>query len=74
MNEYKGHQLSNIERAKEKAREQFLKVMSMREEILTAFIAKYGCEPDQVEIVEQRFKHETTWSVRKKPSLIESVN
>lgn len=42
-------------------------VMAQREEILTAFIAKYGFEPDEIEQCEQRMDDGTTrYFVRKR--------
>jgi len=42
-------------------------VMAQREEILEAFVAKYGADPEQVEQVEQRMGDGSIrWSVRLK--------
>lgn len=43
-------------------------IFSQREEIMTAFIAKYGCEPDECEqvIISDR-ENTIRWFVRKKP-------
>ncbi len=45
------------------------RIHSQREEILTAFIAKYGCEPEECEQV-VICSHDSTikWFVRKRPS------
>jgi uncharacterized protein with von Willebrand factor type A (vWA) domain len=51
-----------IKQAADKA---IARVMAQREEILEAFVAKYGADPDQVEQVEQRMKDGSTrWFVR----------
>jgi hypothetical protein len=53
-----------INKAVDKA---FARVMAQREEILEAFIAKYGADPDQVEQVEQRMEDGSVrWFVRQK--------
>ena len=41
-------------------------VMEQRDEILRAFVAKYGCGPEEIEIVENFEPNAKTWSVRKK--------
>jgi len=42
------------------------KIYAQREEILTAFIAKYGCDPDHVvQIEEYVYDGSTSWYVRK---------
>ena len=42
-------------------------VMAHREEILTAFHAKYGLQPDEIEVCEQRMDDgETRWFVRRR--------
>ena len=64
-----------LEKAQENARRKLFEVMQNREEILTAFIAKYGCEPDQVEqIMEKDSQDKLHWYVKKKSVLIELVN
>lgn len=46
-------------------------VFAYREEILKAFVAKYGCGPDEVEQVEQRNADGTwEWCVRRKSSVV----
>lgn len=50
----------DIEALREKAMEQYRDVMRGREEILRAFIAKHGCDPDEVMQVEQRMDDGTT--------------
>lgn len=50
------------------AYERYKMVMEQREEILTAFIAKYGMHPDEVEQIEQYTSEGIVWSVRKKGS------
>jgi uncharacterized protein with von Willebrand factor type A (vWA) domain len=51
-----------IKQAADKA---IARVMDQREEILEAFVAKYGADPDQVEQVEQQMKDGSTcWFVR----------
>ena len=51
-------------------RETINKVMLQREEILTAFIAKYGCEPDEIVQVVTLTPTGSTWTIeRKKQSL-----
>lgn len=47
-------------------KKQLLEVLSQREEIIIAFIAKYGCNPEEIEQVEQRTKNGTIWFLRKK--------
>ena len=45
-----------------------------KEEIITAFIAKYGCEPNEIELVEERYQEyvdnypyvASRWIVRKR--------
>jgi|SRR6185312_1875692 len=50
----------------------YQKAMEQREEILTAFIAKYGCQPDEMEQVELRHKDGgIIWCVRKRCSTME---
>lgn len=50
----------DIEALREKAMAQYREVLSGREEILKAFIAKHGCEPDEVMQVEQQMDDGTT--------------
>jgi hypothetical protein len=52
----------------EAALEKQRKALIQREEIIAAFVAKYGCGPDELEQVEQRKTGgtETVWFVRKK--------
>jgi len=50
---------------KQVADKAFARVMAQREEILEAFVAKYGAGPDQVEQVEQQMKDGSTcWFIR----------
>ena len=42
-----------------------------REEILRAFVAQYGCEPDEVEQVEQNTPTGKIWFVRKRDKTID---
>ena len=43
------------------------KVSVQREEILTAFFAKYGCEPDEIVQLELRYPNgDITWQVMTK--------
>ncbi len=50
-------------------------VYQQKEEILTAFIAKYGCDPDEIEQVEwKKSLGETIWFVRKKTCDIKDGN
>lgn len=51
------------------AHEIWLRVMRDREEILTAFIAKHGCGPDDVIQIEQRNADGLRWYVRMKDDL-----
>lgn len=44
----------------------YSEVLAHREEILKAFIAKYKCEPNEIEIVEQRMDDGLVWYVRKR--------
>ncbi len=40
-------------------------VMQQREEILTAFVAKYGCQPDElIQIEWRKSRTETIWFVK----------
>ncbi|WCL51489.1 hypothetical protein [Leptospira sp. GIMC2001] len=65
------HDLSNpnIQKSiQELAQEKFRKVLEQREEILTAFIAKYGCQPEELEqvVIGSVGFGEECFSVRKK--------
>jgi hypothetical protein len=42
------------------------KILEQREEILLAFSAKYGFNPDEIEQVVKTINHEMIWFVRKK--------
>lgn len=42
------------------------RVLAQREEILEAFVAKYGCGPDEIVQVEQRNAHGTEWRVARR--------
>jgi hypothetical protein len=46
-------------------KEKYLKVIEMQEEILTAFIAKYGMPPDEIEIIEQYTATGHRWFIKK---------
>jgi hypothetical protein len=50
----------------EKVAKKLAYIIEQREEIITAFIAKYGCQPDEIEQVEERYDGLTKWYVRKK--------
>ena len=41
-------------------------IMTQREEILTAFIAKYGCDPSKIEQVMEFTHDKVIWYIRKK--------
>ena len=41
-------------------------IMMQREEILSAFIAKYGIQPDEAVQVIQQNEHTITWCVKRK--------
>lgn len=43
-----------------------VKILDQREEVLRAFIAKYGCEPDEIEQVEQMTDTGRVWYLRRK--------
>lgn len=44
-------------------------IHSQRQEILKAFIAKYGCEPDECEqVIISDMENVVRWFVRKKPN------
>lgn len=44
--------------------------MAQREEILLAFVAKYGCHPDEIQQVELKYPDgKITWHVEKKVKL-----
>ena len=55
-------------------RRNYVRILEHKEEILEAFIAKYGCEPDEMEIVETRGIDEVSWRVRKKTNSALSVD
>jgi len=38
-----------------------IKIIEQREEILSAFIAKYGCQPDEIVQVEQHTANGVRW-------------
>ena len=45
--------------------EKYKKVIEQREEILTAFIAKYGCDHDKIVQIEwKKSPYETIWGIR----------
>lgn len=48
----------------EQVQKTIAEIAEQREEILRAFIAKYGCEPDEVEQVMRVSPWETIWFVR----------
>jgi hypothetical protein len=50
----------------QKIKYQINAIMQQREEILTAFIAKYGCQPEEVEQVILHGIDSITWEIRKK--------
>jgi hypothetical protein len=41
-------------------------VLDQREEILRAFVAKYGCQPDEIMQVEERSDNQVRWYVTHK--------
>ncbi len=41
-------------------------IYEQREQIITGFIAQYGCKPDEIEQVVQYTGNEIKWFVRKK--------
>jgi hypothetical protein len=46
------------------------RIYSQRQEIMEAFIAKYGCEPDECEqIIISDVDNVIRWFVRKKPTV-----
>lgn len=47
-------------------RESMDRVYEQREEIIVAFLAKYGCGPEELEQVEERTAHGVVWYVRRK--------
>ena len=49
---------------RELVRKKIDEIYANREEILTAFIAKYGCHPDEIEQVCQIEGMETRWYIR----------
>lgn len=60
---------SVIERQKARVFERLKEVMEQRNEILEAFIAKYGCQPEEAEQVLQMMPDGTqVFSVRKRPN------
>ena len=42
------------------------KIMSQREEILTAFIAKYGCSPNEITQVVEFTATKVIWTIERK--------
>lgn len=64
-----------LEKARENAKRKLFEVMQNREEILTAFIAKFGCNPEEIEqIMETDYQNRIHWYIKKKSSIIELVN
>lgn len=59
----------DIESIREAAMQQYREVMRNREEILKAFIAKHGYEPDEIMLVEQHMNDGSIrfWVEKKKP-------
>lgn len=55
-----------IRALRERAMVRYTTILEQREEILSAFIAKYGLEPNEIEQVEQQNENETIWFVRKR--------
>lgn len=49
-------------------------ILKHREQIVEAFVAKYGCGPDEVELVEQRGEKEWTFYVKKKEKTVRVYN
>ncbi len=49
----------------------FQEIMDQREEILKAFFAKYGLEPDLIEQVVEYLPHRIVWTIRPKGILEE---
>ena len=57
--------MQEIEEIQKSYMEKYKQILAQREEILTAFIAKYGCEPDDLCQVEWRKSPtETIWYVK----------
>ena len=50
----------------EEFKKQYKQVLEQREEILKAFVAKYGCEPDEIVQVHQWKDGASRWYVEKK--------
>lgn len=48
-------------------------ILAQREEILTAFIAKYGIEPDQIEQMVYTDGKRVLWTIQKKQSTPEAA-
>lgn len=55
-----------IRALREQAMARYTTILEQREEILSAFIAKYGIEPNEIEQVERQDENETIWFVRRK--------
>lgn len=49
-----------------RAQNAYSEVIAQREEILRAFIAKYGCQPDEIEQIIQTTCDGVRWYVRNK--------
>jgi hypothetical protein len=54
-------------------RRQLLEISEQKEEIIRAFIAKYGCDADDIELVTQQHPNGSSWYIRRKSSAIEEM-
>jgi len=60
------HPSKEYESLMEEFKKQYKQVLEQREEILKAFVAKYGCEPDEIVQVHQWKEGSSRWYVEKK--------
>ena len=66
--------INPLEQAMQIWQEKFKQVMAQREEILTTFVAKYGCHPNELCQVEWRKSPtETVWYVKLKEKEIDEL-
>jgi len=60
------HPSKEYESLMQEFKKQYKQVLEQREEILKAFVAKYGCEPDEMVQVHQWKEGASRWYVEKK--------
>lgn len=57
--------MSEVEKLQNLYMDRYKQVLAQREEILEAFVAKYGCEPDEICQVEwHKSSYETIWTLK----------